>query len=577
MKKKQVGKYLFGLRIGSGKYGDVNICYDTEDENKVYSVKTISKEKVNSSPLHSKLFKSEVDIMTSINHPNILHLYDYLVSSNNFYLVTQYCEDGDLKSYVEKRGHLTESEAIFFLKQILTGFAELHSHKIMHRDFKLANIFLHKGRIVIGDFGFAKAGIEMTDTRLGTPYTMAPEVLFDTKAPYTNKSDIWSIGVVLFQMLFGRLPFSGQHIEALKGMIIERSGQNLRFPKEPIVSKNIKELLTKMIEKNPENRINWHDLFNHCALDFEQENNQNKDVNNSQENNNLMQGYNSENNSIKKERQREVNLSFGRERLRASDFSHTFELNDPLTMIESPEYKSKWNEERAQLLDYEECSAFFSHEHNKCLFLFRSSKLARDLSKDLILIGLLPSLETCAVVLSQKGLLTLSHLINIVKNKINVYELMYFKEFCVSKSGSALLESLISTKKTFETYLSHLLDKCAKVSGAVIAELNSGILLIPKIDNQLHSTLLRISAIREQSRTDSRIQKLTVFLGLCLQIDSSFPLISRKDQSYFDWPGYFADLDQDLDVKASEILKQYRSSDNDTNCQKLCTIKGCFN
>ena len=84
------------------------------------------------------------------------------------------------------RGTVPEPEAVFYLKQIMSAFMELHNHKIMHRDFKTANIFLHcsqnniGGNLIVGDFGLSKSGVEMTTTRLGTPFNMAPEVLDNT-------------------------------------------------------------------------------------------------------------------------------------------------------------------------------------------------------------------------------------------------------------------------------------------------------------------------------------------------------------------------------------------------------------
>ena len=113
-----------------------------------------------------------------IHHPNILHLFEFLESTNNYYLVIQYCNNGDLEGHVSKqKDHLLEEErAVYFLKQIMSGFQCLHSNKIMHRDFKLANIFLNDDIVIIGDFGFAKSGFEMANTKLGTPLTMAPEL-----------------------------------------------------------------------------------------------------------------------------------------------------------------------------------------------------------------------------------------------------------------------------------------------------------------------------------------------------------------------------------------------------------------
>jgi serine/threonine protein kinase len=116
--------------------------------------------------------------MNDIDHPNIMHLYEFLESKKNYYLVINYCNKGDLEKYIMSQPNklLSEKEAVYFLKQVMNGFQVLHKKKVMHRDFKLANIFLNDDTVVIGDFGFAKSGHEMTQTVLGTPITMAPEV-----------------------------------------------------------------------------------------------------------------------------------------------------------------------------------------------------------------------------------------------------------------------------------------------------------------------------------------------------------------------------------------------------------------
>jgi serine/threonine protein kinase len=116
--------------------------------------------------------------MKQINHPNIMHLFDFMESSNNYYLVMQYCNKGDIEHYLSKqpKNWLPEKEALYFLKQIMNGFQVLRKHQVMHRDFKLANIFLNDETLVIGDFGFARAGQEMARTNLGTPLTKAPEL-----------------------------------------------------------------------------------------------------------------------------------------------------------------------------------------------------------------------------------------------------------------------------------------------------------------------------------------------------------------------------------------------------------------
>ncbi len=89
----------------------------------------------------------------------------------------------------------------------MNGFRILHQNQIMHRDVKLANIFLNNDRVVIGDFGFAKRGKIMAETILGTPITMAPEII-NKQGKYTSKADLWSIGICFYQLLFGKIPFA---------------------------------------------------------------------------------------------------------------------------------------------------------------------------------------------------------------------------------------------------------------------------------------------------------------------------------------------------------------------------------
>jgi hypothetical protein len=119
----------------------------------------------------------------------------------------------------------------------MNGFRELHAHKIMHRDFKLANIFLNDDNLIIGDFGFAKSGADMASTKLGSPITMAPELLnAGSVVRYTNKADLWSIGVCFYQMIFGKPPFNAKNLDDLKMLVKNKSGDNLEFPSEQPIS-----------------------------------------------------------------------------------------------------------------------------------------------------------------------------------------------------------------------------------------------------------------------------------------------------------------------------------------------------
>ena len=144
----------------------------------------------------------------------------------------------------------------------MNGFQVLREKKVLHRDFKLANLFVNDEILVIGDFGFAKAGQDMAQTKLGTPLTMAYEIITakDDEFLYNSKADLWSVGIVYYQMLFGKTPFFGLSIpELIKD--INRKVDNLTFPLD--VSEESKDLLRKLLKKRPEERIGWQDFFNH--------------------------------------------------------------------------------------------------------------------------------------------------------------------------------------------------------------------------------------------------------------------------------------------------------------------------
>lgn len=263
--QKVVGQYRLVEEIGKGQFGQVFKAKKTDDLFGLeYAVKVVSKEKVDSSPNISRLFKQEIEVMKLVKHQNLLALQDFLETSSNYYVVVDYCRQGDLEKFLEKVGYLSEDEAVYFLKQIMCGFMELYRLKVIHRDFKLANIFLQGDLIIIGDFGFAKAGVDATYTKLGTPYNMAPEILFSNGTTmYTNKTDLWSIGVVFYQMLTGVLPFRAQSMNELKIMVIQQSGANLQFPANLDLSEDTRRLLKSLLQYDPNVRINWTEFFNH--------------------------------------------------------------------------------------------------------------------------------------------------------------------------------------------------------------------------------------------------------------------------------------------------------------------------
>jgi serine/threonine protein kinase len=150
----------------------------------------------------------EINILQSVNHPNIMKLYDYKFDKNKLFLITEYCNGGNLSEWL-KRENKNQSEILSVIKQILEGLQYLKDNKIIHRDIKPQNILIQEPLTVkICDFGFSqtfKEQINMFKTVCGTPLYMSPEII--NMQPYTFKSEIWSIGIMFYNIFFENHPY----------------------------------------------------------------------------------------------------------------------------------------------------------------------------------------------------------------------------------------------------------------------------------------------------------------------------------------------------------------------------------
>lgn len=204
------------------------------------------------------------------NVQNLLKCYDYYKQSNRVTSMYQYCNRGDLSKIVAAKNNrrLTPTEAINFMSQILKGFFHLQTrkNKIVHRDIKLENIFVHDDLALVGDFGLAAANdFQMYGSDAGNEITKAPEVFYTKVEPtcfYTSKCDIWSLGIVFYQLVYGY-----DSMETKKAVKMLRDlPQGLKFPSPPTRTKVVREieiLIKKMIVVDPASRIDWPELFSH--------------------------------------------------------------------------------------------------------------------------------------------------------------------------------------------------------------------------------------------------------------------------------------------------------------------------
>ena len=265
--RKQVGDFILEKSIGFGSFSTVYEGVSVKTNEKV-AVKSINLHRINLNEKHQSNLKQEIDILRKCKHVNIVQLLHTYQTSNHIYLIMQFCQGGDLHRFVQQKGRLNEIISKQFAIQLMNGLKYLHSMDIIHRDLKPQNILLSEysenAILKIADFGFARhfdPRNGMVDTMCGSPLYMAPEILKFNK--YDSKADLWSIGIIIYQMITKHTPFNGQnHIELLKN--IERS--KVKFPKNINISNECKDLLIRLLRKNPMKRLNWQQFFQHQWL-----------------------------------------------------------------------------------------------------------------------------------------------------------------------------------------------------------------------------------------------------------------------------------------------------------------------
>lgn len=257
---KKIGNYYMNdIEFASGAFSKIYIGY-----NKYTKKKVAIKEIIIKNTKSKKYIKREIELHKKLNHINIIKLFDIYNYNNRFYMILEFCKDGDLANF-QKRRKMNEIYIQNFIFQLTEGLKYLRKLKIAHRDLKPHNLLIDNNVLKISDFGLAKEytsgnlDIDLKQTYCGSPMYMSPEIL--NYNSYDTKSDLWSIGIIIYEMLTGKPPFKAKNINEL----IIMSKKEIIIP--DYIKNNISisclDLLNKLLNNDKNKRICWDDYFNH--------------------------------------------------------------------------------------------------------------------------------------------------------------------------------------------------------------------------------------------------------------------------------------------------------------------------
>jgi polo-like kinase 1 len=253
-------QYLKGKFIGKGGFAK---CYEfTNLETKHKSaVKVVEKSTLQKSRAKQKLI-SEIKIHRSVHNPHIVQFEHYFEDSENVYILLEMCQNQSLNELLKRRKRITEIEAVYYIRQIIDALKYLHSHRIIHRDLKLGNLFLSEKMVLkVGDFGLAtklEYDGERKRTVCGTPNYIAPEIL-EGKLGHSYEVDIWAVGVILYTLIVGKPPFETADVKLTYKKI---KNCDYHFPDNVIISDPAKNLIEEILVVDPSKRPTLDDILN---------------------------------------------------------------------------------------------------------------------------------------------------------------------------------------------------------------------------------------------------------------------------------------------------------------------------
>ncbi|XP_053678747.1 serine/threonine-protein kinase ULK3 [Anopheles nili] len=268
MSESKITEYKLLERLGSGTYAIVYRAM-RKTSKEILAVKVVAKSNLSYTAMDNII--SEISLLKKLKHRHIVEMRDFLWDEQNIYIIMEYCNGGNLSSYIKQHRMLPEVTCKRFLQQLALALRYMRENDVSHLDLKPANLLLTKEAgtctLKVGDFGFAqrlKLNQENTAVK-GSPLYMAPEILLSKS--YGPAADLWSVGVILYECLFGKAPYSSTTLHELAARI--HNNDPITIPGNPVLSTDCRKFLTELLQRNPANRITFEKFFDHPFLDLE--------------------------------------------------------------------------------------------------------------------------------------------------------------------------------------------------------------------------------------------------------------------------------------------------------------------
>ncbi|PHH76203.1 hypothetical protein CDD80_1726 [Ophiocordyceps camponoti-rufipedis] len=283
--KTHIGPWQLGRTLGKGSSARVRLCRHSIT-NQLAAVKIVNRrmaylvqdsslaalskwdsslpDEINGEMRVPMAIEREVAILKLIEHPNIMKLYDIWENRSEIYLILEYIDQGDLFTFINSKGRLSEEVSMFFFRQMISAITYCHSFNVCHRDLKPENILITADlQIKIADFGMAalhQTANHQLATACGSPHYAAPELL-KNRQYRGDRADIWSLGVILYAMLSATLPFDDPD---LRVMMAKTKKGHYEMPK--CLSPEAEDLIRRMLQVNPDRRISLKDIWRHPVV-----------------------------------------------------------------------------------------------------------------------------------------------------------------------------------------------------------------------------------------------------------------------------------------------------------------------